>query len=100
MVAYFGSLEWDKQSDGGEEGAEKKKKKAKKSKKEAQFEKLGAENLLIAQSDQYMEQTMDELRDNNQSEKMPDVIYYKDQADSKPIMSFDDLLGADAKPQY
>ena len=43
---------------------------------------------------------MEEPRDNNQTEKMPDVIYYKDQADSKPIMSFDDLLGADAKPQY
>lgn len=102
MVAYFGSLEWDKQSDGGEEGGEKKKKRSKKGKekKEPQFEKVDEENLLIAKSDQYMEQTMDEPRDNNQSEKMPDVIYYKDQADSKPIMSFDDLLGADAKPQY
>ena len=46
MVAYFGSLEWDKHSDGGEEGAEKKKKKAKKGKdrKETQFEKVDAEN--------------------------------------------------------
>lgn len=39
---------------------------------------------------------MDVPSDNNQSKKMPDVIYYKDLVEAKPIMSFDDLLGADA----